>query len=123
MDRRRDAMSFRIAEKEEPGSILAGGLLRIEHAGEIRDALMIAFKHADRVTLTIERDAVADLSFLQMLCAAHRTALREKKKFELDSSAAPGVQDVIQEAGFVYDSGNFCDPGVRSRGSRGGENV
>jgi len=114
-------MSFKIAEKE-PGSILVVGQLRIEHASEIRDALLDAFKHADRVALTIERDAVADLSFLQVLCAAHRTALRENKKFELDSSAASGVQDMMREAGFVSDRGSFGDPGVRSRGSRGGEN-
>ena len=115
-------MSFRIQETEEKGRLVTEGQLKIEHAAAIRDVLMDAFEHADRVALTIERDAAADLSFLQVLCAAHRTALRENKKFELDSSAASGVQDMMREAGFVSDRGSFDDPGVRSRGSRGGEN-
>jgi len=115
-------MSFRIHETEEKGRLVTEGQLKIEHAAAIRDVLMDAFEHADRVALTIERDAVADLSFLQVLCAANRTAQGEKKKFEFNSSAAPGVQDMMQEAGFAYERGSFCDPGVMSRESRGGEN-
>ena len=115
-------MMFNIHETGQKGGLTLGGQLRIEHAAEIRDALMNVFQRADCVALTIERDAVADLSFLQVLCAANRTAQGEKKKFEFNSSAAPGVQDMMQEAGFAYERGSFCDPGVMSRESRGGEN-
>src|SRR5512134_3500103 len=107
------SMSFRIADKNGDGDILLGGRLTVENAGRIGEALVRAFQQSDRVALILQGDAVADLSFLQVLCAAHQTALRENKKFELDSSAAPEVHALMQQTGFVYDRRSFCGPDIR----------
>ncbi|NJD57297.1 MAG: STAS domain-containing protein [Nitrospirae bacterium] len=115
-------MSFRIAESEGPGTIRMGGQLTIENAAAIREALARALQQADRVVLAMDRDAVADLSFLQVLCAARRTAVRGDKTFDIESSAAHAVQAVMQEAGFISDSGGFCAPDGKRAGAPGGDN-
>ncbi len=116
-------MSITFYETEEGGKLVMGGQCSIDEAVEIRDALMRAFQHADRIALTIEKDTVADLSFLQLLCAAHRTALRENRIFELDCSAAAGMQRVMQEAGCIYKRSGFCTsvdmPSVAGGGGNG----
>lgn len=114
-------MSFRLAESGGPGNILMGGQLTIENATAIREALGRALQQTDRVALAMDSDAVADLSFLQVLCAARRTAVRENKAFDIDSSAAPRVRAVMQEAGFVYDRGGFCVPGGKYAETPGGD--
>jgi anti-anti-sigma regulatory factor len=115
-------MSFRIAEKQGPGDILMGGRLTVENAAGIREALVSVFQQSGRIAIALEGDVVADLSFLQVLCAAYQTALREDKIFEFDSSAAPEVHALMQETGFVYDRRSFCDPDVRREESGRGDN-
>lgn len=114
-------MSFRISEKDGTGDILMGGMLTVENIAGIREALAKAIQHADHVAIILTEDAVADLSFLQVLCAAHQTALSEGKRFELDSSAAPEVHATFQKAGFIYDMRSFCDSDIRRVESRRGE--
>ena len=115
-------MSFRIAESEVPGRLLLGGQLTVEHAAKIREELIRAFQQAERVVLTVGEDAVPDLSFLQLLCAARRTALQEKKSFELDSAAAPKVHVLLQEAGYHHGTDDYGWPSDNHTAVEGGGN-
>jgi len=80
-----------------------GGSLTIENAARIRQELIRAFQGSDSVVLVIGEDVVADVSFLQILCSAYRTACNENKKFEVDWSAAPGVRMLLTAAGYNCD--------------------
>jgi hypothetical protein len=112
-------MSFRSLASGASGRLVMGGSLTIENAVRIREELIRAFRESDRVALEIEEDVVADLSFLQILCSAYRTACIEKKIFEADWSAAPGVKLLMTAAG--YDCTGQCVPDAgEARAAAGG---
>lgn len=79
------------------------GSLTIENAARIREELIRAFGESEKVVLELREDVTADVAFLQMLCSAHRSAVREKKTFELDWSAAPAVGELLADAGYSCD--------------------
>lgn len=116
-------MSFRTADSEGSGRLLLRGNLTIEHAGEIKKELLSAFEQTDRLVLAIESNVIADLSFLQLLCAAHRTACKEKKTFEVDSSAASTIRGLMQEAGCQHAGDGFWNSVICCTAGEGGENV
>ena len=96
-------MSFRSTASEKSGRLAMGGSLTVDNAARIREELIRAFRESDRIALEIEEDVVADLSFLQILCSAYRTAFLEKKTFALDLSAAPKIRQLLIGAGYQFD--------------------
>jgi len=115
-------MSFRSASSGETGRLAMGGSLTIENAARIREELIRAFRESDRIVLEIGADVVADVSFLQILCSAYRTGFNEKKTFEVDWSAAPGVRLLLTAAGYNGDEQCLPKAGEDRRASRGGPN-
>jgi hypothetical protein len=116
-------MSFRSASSGETGRLAMGGSLTIENAARIREELIRAFRESDRVVLEIGEDVVAaDVSFMQILCSAYRTAFNEKKTFEVDWSAAPGVRLLLTATGYNGDEQCLHKAGEDRRAARGGPN-
>lgn len=95
----------RIAGPDTKGELIMGGKLTVEFAADIRAKLIEAFTKGDEISVRLEEDAEADLSFLQVLCSAHRTALDAKKTFELNAAAAPGFRRAVKQAGYVRTQG------------------
>ncbi|MDP2158755.1 MAG: STAS domain-containing protein, partial [Nitrospirota bacterium] len=85
------------------GRLSMGGSITIVYAERIREELFRALQVSDKVVLEVMGDAVADVSFMQILCSAKKTALLEKKRFVVDWSAAPGVRQSIEHAGYKGD--------------------
>lgn len=69
-------MAFNIAPSEDERSLLVSGDLRIENAVAIRDRLLAALDSGKDIRLVIDANASIDLSFLQLVCALHREALK-----------------------------------------------
>jgi anti-anti-sigma regulatory factor len=87
-----------------------GGSLTVEPAAElknvIRDALM---GQADSVVLLLGAVTAADLSFFQVLCSAHRTAVNSKKTFSVERFQQDALLRVHRMAGFVRRNGCALD--------------
>lgn len=111
-------MSFSSSASGDSGRLALGGSLTIENAVRIREVLIRAFRESDRVVLEVRGDAAADGSFLQLLCSAYRTAVIEKKVFEVDWSAAPGVRLSLAAAGYNCDEQYFSNAGEADSGRR-----
>ena len=91
---------FTVSQPDDARVLVMGGSLTIENAGEIRRRLLDAFERSDRVVVSIAEDTQMDISFLQILCAAHHTAAKTNKTFELDR--APKVFPcAIEDAGYL----------------------
>ena len=90
------------------------GELSVQRACELKTVLVEALSKSDEVKVSIREATTVDLSFLQLLCAAHRTALKSNKHFEVDTAEAPLFTKVQKEAGFVrnepceHGSGSTC---------------
>lgn len=115
-------MSFRSSVSGESGRLALGGSLTIENAARIRQELLRTFRESERVILELMGDVVADVSFMQILCSAKKTAINEKKRFEVDWSAASKVRSSMAAAGYNCDELCFRDAGEDRRSVNGGPN-
>jgi anti-anti-sigma regulatory factor len=80
--------------------VTARGRLTASEAGRIHQALLEAFAGSRRVELALGEVQEADLSFLQLLCAAHRSAASRGVAFTVSGlELAQPVQRLIREAG------------------------
>ena len=63
-------------DRVEDGAVVTvDGRLTASQAGRLHQLLLEAFESAGRVELSLRNVQEADVSFLQLLCAAHRTAV------------------------------------------------
>ena len=66
-------------------TVRISGSLTVEHAADIQTALQNAFKKKVKsVLLSLGTVTKADLTFFQMVCSAHRTAITANKLFSIE---------------------------------------
>lgn len=114
-------MTFELQRTGGDAQIVAGGRLTTSQAGRLRQLLLEAFEGASRVELSLHQVQEADLSFLQLLCAAHRTAVGRGIAFRVSvpESAEP-VLRLIRESGAERGVGGPAGcpwPGLSATGS------
>ena len=80
--------------------ITFSGRLTIRTAREQKKKLMEAYQKGGPLRLEIRDVETVDLSFLQMLCSLHRTALRDKKKLTLEPPVSPILRRTMNAVGF-----------------------
>jgi anti-anti-sigma regulatory factor len=85
--------------------VAIGGEMTIQNAGEIRTALLEAFSQGEGVCLEMGRVTGVDLAGLQLLCAAHRTSITNKKHFSIIGIDNEAMKCVIRDAGFLRHTG------------------
>jgi len=62
------------AQSDRVDVVEATGRLTVSQAGRLRERLLEAFERADRVELALRDVLEADLSFVQLVCAAQQTS-------------------------------------------------
>jgi anti-anti-sigma regulatory factor len=73
----------------------------IEEAGRIRTLLMEHLAGGDGLFLNLSNVEEVDLSFLQLLCAAHKSASNAGKAFGLEGALSEALARKVREAGFT----------------------
>jgi anti-anti-sigma factor len=96
-----------VNQAEPPGTItvVVSGELTIQNAEEIRNALLQAFSNGERLILEMEKVTAVDLAGLQLMCAAHRSSMADKKHFSVSGIYNEAIKSVIMAAGFPRRSG------------------
>ena len=96
------------------GVVILEGDLTMPYAEEIRKILMKAIRGADELSVAFKNVRDADLSCLQLLCSAHRSAVRMKKHMTFTGIVPQTFKDTVVAAGFSHirgcgpDSGRKC---------------
>ncbi|MBI4642436.1 MAG: STAS domain-containing protein [Deltaproteobacteria bacterium] len=85
------------------------GDLTIENAQELHKILLTALDKAEQLLLTFENVTATDLSFVQLLCSAHRTAVRSDKNMKLDSQRPEVLKAAVREMGLIREKGCVLD--------------
>jgi len=85
------------------------GDLTLPHAEEIRSLLIKALVNADAVGLRFAEVHDVDLSCLQLLCSAHRSAVRLKKRITIEGGAPQALKDAADAAGYSRQKGCKLD--------------
>ncbi|PLX94422.1 MAG: hypothetical protein C0619_02980 [Desulfuromonas sp.] len=87
-------------KKEEYSELVLSGEQTIQKIGELKKQLLIALEEHDRLVINLQDVARADLTFLQLLCSAHRTARQFGKHLSVANISA-AVVSAVTDAGFV----------------------
>ena len=86
------------------------GDLTIRRIAELKAQVQEALAAATQVSITIAAEAECDMTLMQLLCAAHRTAARQDKTLQLCGEIPPRFKMVMNLAGFSRHIGCAQDP-------------
>jgi anti-anti-sigma regulatory factor len=92
-------MQLKILEKGKRGKLLIEGILTVDRAEELRKALLDALNKVNHVKFDLEKVTSIDLSCLQLLCSAHRTASLMNKEFSQSGSSSEAFKKTVTSAG------------------------
>ena len=96
------------------GAITLEGELTLPYAEELRGVLIKALEDNNEVSIGMENVQDVDLSCLQLLCSAHRSAMRSQKKVMLSKDLPMMFTAAVEGAGFSrlkgckYDKSSSC---------------
>lgn len=93
-------MEFRMEPFGGPAMLILDGEVTVERAEELRKNLIRCLEEADEVIVDLEKVAGVDLSCLQLLCSAHRTAAAAGKGLVLGRTVPEVFTRAIRDAGY-----------------------
>lgn len=87
-----------------------GGDLTIAQATGLKQLLHGAVDHYQQVEIRFEDVTAVDLSCLQLLCSAHRTASALDKRLTLEGARPAVFRQAMQKAGLMRQKGCVLSP-------------
>lgn len=107
-DRATATEGMQISATGVPGEFIMHGILTIEHAAGIRREFLDIFGRHDAIVMHIDGETTIDLSFLQLLCSACRTAMKQGKSFSVRNGLPDRCRALVDETGYSREKG--CGP-------------
>lgn len=93
---------MKITNRNGKAFLKPGCDLTVARAGEFKDALVSSLAKAQEIEINLEGVANIDLSCLQVMCAAHRSAAKEGKSLIIKDPTLAAFVDAKELAGFNY---------------------
>lgn len=87
--------------KNKTGTLRLEGDLTIERAAELHDVCRQALAASEKITIECGEVGRVDLSCLQLLCSAHRTAVAQDKQFCFVGKRPECLSEAGTQAGFL----------------------
>ncbi len=81
--------------------IMLEGDLTLPHAKALKELFTKALQESDEVSIAIVTAHTVDLSCLQLLCSAHRSAIHLKKELAFIGSPPQAFNDAVEAAGLA----------------------
>ena len=104
----------------ERGVLRLEGALNIQDAARLREALLAALTGAQTLALDLTGVTEADVSCLQVLCAAHKSFLAANKELLTTGDPAEPFLRAVDDSGFRRTTGCHSDPARGCLWVRGG---
>jgi len=104
---------FTVEQTGGMGVLHLKGALTIQQAGDLKDALLRVLSNAEQVGLSLEQVTEVDISGLQVLCSAFRTALTRNRRLLLSGPIPKSFSRTAADSGFSCRSGCSADPKTR----------
>jgi anti-anti-sigma regulatory factor len=87
---------------QEEVVLIMEGALTIERAGEVKEMILNAMRNSATVVIRFMENSRIDISFLQLVCAAHRSALSAGKHLKLVQEMPDSLLKEIRSAGYAH---------------------
>jgi len=107
-------IDIKLSELEGVGVVALGGELTIAHAQELWTSLKEAVDGYGSVVVQLGDIVDVDLSCLQLLCSAHKSAMKQKKTLAFGEHVPAMFNQVFADTGFIRDTGCSLDSGATS---------
>jgi ABC-type transporter Mla MlaB component len=98
-----ETMKRRTGGASQKTVLTVGGDLSVQRASELKNVLRSSLENGEHLVLEFAECSGTDLSFVQLLCSAHRTAVGLGKSLELGASASTQFLRMVDEAGYLRD--------------------
>ncbi|MEO5364842.1 MAG: STAS domain-containing protein [Magnetococcus sp. WYHC-3] len=85
---------------DDSGLLTLSGDLTIQHAAEVKEALLQSLEHAHNITLALAKVGRVDLAGLQLLCAFHRRLHAEGRILSVSGNIPDTLASRIALTGF-----------------------
>ncbi len=90
-------------------TLVMNGHLTISQACAAKDELHKALKKVQHLELDMESAEEIDLSFLQLLCSAHRTSINLRKTLTFKGTLPEAFKKSLKDNGFMRQRGCAAD--------------
>ena len=94
-------ITFQEQQSGKQGNLTLDGNLTVNQAEELRMLLIKALIDAEHVQVDFGPVSEVDLSCLQLLCSAHRSAGRMKRRLSLSGRWPEPFEKTVKEAGYT----------------------
>jgi len=94
-------MSTMFKKTGNKGIVMLSGDLTLPYAEELKGVFLKALVETDDVSVGFENVQEVDLSCLQLLCSAHRSAVRLKKSITFNTALPQAFKEAADAAGFT----------------------
>ncbi len=94
-------MNFEKDASGKQGTLMLIGELTIQCAGELKDSLIKSQEAVESLLLNLEGVEGADIPCLQLLCSAHRTAVRANKRLSFTGAIPLSFRQTVRDAGYA----------------------
>jgi anti-anti-sigma regulatory factor len=95
--------------KKTSKDLILSGSLTLRAASDIRQQILSALDENETVKLLLQEVEEVDLSFVQIFCAAHRSAIQKEKSLLVQSDLPEVFTKIIKEAGLQGHIGCSAD--------------
>jgi ABC-type transporter Mla MlaB component len=79
--------------------VLKGDLI-LDRAAALKAEMQASLESAEQLQINLTETSAVDLSFLQLLCSAHRSAVQSNKSLRLTGQIPEDFYRKLQESGF-----------------------
>ncbi len=94
-------------EAGKEGVLSLMGNVTLVEALETKKALLEAIEAVDRLHLDLQAIESVDVSFIQLLCAAHRECILSRKEIFVQGDAPATIEGFLERAGYSKQHGCF----------------
>ena len=102
-------MSLKNNKKRGSVTVLLPEDLTVGRVTEIRSLLKEALDESQNLEVNTENAAEVDLTFLQLMCSLHRTALSLNKSVRLTAPSNPALEKAVADNGYRRARGCHMD--------------
>ena len=93
---------MKVTTRKNKSFLKLDGEMNISRATDLKDALLESLEKAETVEINLNDVTGIDLSCLQLLCSAHRSASKEGKALTIKDPSLPLYIEARKNAGFMY---------------------
>lgn len=97
-------MNCSLEQSEETAKLFISGSMTIEDAANLKTAIAGIVADSALIEIDLSATVTTDLSCLQVLCAAHRSAVLTGKKLVM-RNVSDSLRTCLEDAGFPRQSG------------------